>query len=96
MSHLHRSTPFKAKGMANGVAGAGVGPPHENGFLLAHTNTIEEIPMDVSPRHQGECRQGLLGLAVRLTNFTSASGETERCFLNTCNINRLITVLRKS
>lgn len=56
MSHLHRSTPFKAKGMANGVAGAGVGgAPHENGFLLAHTDTIEEIPMDASPRDEGEC-----------------------------------------
>ncbi|KAG0722166.1 ATP-binding cassette sub-family A member 3 [Chionoecetes opilio] len=58
MSHLHRSTPLKAKGMANGVVaggGAGGATPHENGLLLAHVDTIEEIPMEVSPKHDGEC-----------------------------------------
>lgn len=56
MSHLHRSTPFKAKGMGNGVAGGPVaGGPQENGLLLAHSDTIEEITIDASPRGNGEC-----------------------------------------
>lgn len=30
------------------------GGPHENGLLLAHSDTIEEITMDASPRGNGE------------------------------------------
>ncbi|XP_063839916.1 phospholipid-transporting ATPase ABCA3-like isoform X2 [Scylla paramamosain] len=50
----HRTTLLKAKAVANGVAGGGVrSAPHENGHLLEHADTIEEIPIDTSPGDQG-------------------------------------------
>ena len=66
MATHHRTTLLKAKAVANGVAGGGVGSaPHENGHLLEHTDTIEEIPMDTSPGDRGEfcCRNVRMGVS---------------------------------
>lgn len=79
ISHLHRSTPFKAKGLANGAAGGPVaGGPHENGLLLARSDTIEEITMDASPSDNGQLRATWFNAATQrvtlvLQNVKSAA-----------------------